>query len=65
MRVKELRQRLGWTQARLAAKLGVEVTTVQNWEHGRARPSQLARRALSHLAQQHGLVKAPAETRQP
>ena len=37
-RVRGFRQRLGISQAKLAAQLGVTVTTVSNWETGRAEP---------------------------
>ena len=37
-RVRAFRQQLGVSQAKLAAQLGVTVTTVSNWETGRTRP---------------------------
>ena len=36
--VRGLRRRLGWTQARLAAALGVAANTVARWERGERAP---------------------------
>lgn len=44
--VKQIRSRLGLTQEKLAAKLGVAFPTVNRWENGRVRPSPLALRTL-------------------
>ena len=33
-RLKELRQERGWSQAKLAKKIGVSYRTIQNWENG-------------------------------
>lgn len=44
--VIELRRRLGLSQEKFAAKLGVSFQTVNRWERGRSRPSQLAVNAL-------------------
>lgn len=40
--IKRLRARLGLTQAALGAKLGVSFPTINRWENGRSRPSQLS-----------------------
>lgn len=40
--VRELRQNLGLTQEKLAAKLGVTFPTINRWENNRAKPSPLA-----------------------
>ncbi|MEA5496652.1 helix-turn-helix transcriptional regulator [Limnoraphis robusta Tam1] len=37
-----LRKRLGLSQEKLAAQLGVSFQTVNRWERGHTRPSQLA-----------------------
>lgn len=47
-RLADVRQRRNLTQGALAAKLGVDVSTVKDWEHGRialssGRIAQLAR----------------------
>jgi transcriptional regulator with XRE-family HTH domain len=36
-RLAEIRRRCGLTQRQLAKAVGVELTTVQNWERGRTR----------------------------
>ena len=36
--VKEIRDRMGVSQSRFAALIGVSVDTVQNWEQGRSVP---------------------------
>lgn len=40
--IKRLRARLGLTQAALAERLGVSFPTINRWENGKARPSQLS-----------------------
>jgi len=47
--IKQLRKTLKLTQAELASKLGVSVTTIARWEGKKARPSQLAKRQLARL----------------
>ncbi|MGC9525895.1 MAG: helix-turn-helix domain-containing protein [Limnospira sp.] len=44
--IRNLRQHLGLSQEKFAAKLGVSFQTVNRWERGRARPSQLAMNAI-------------------
>ena len=47
--VRELRSRLGLTQEKMAARLGVTFPTINRWENGRARPSPLALRQIEGL----------------
>lgn len=47
--VSELRQSLGLTQEKLAAKLGVAFTTINRWENGRSKPSPLALKQIEDL----------------
>lgn len=47
--IRELRSRLGLTQEKLAAKLGVTYPTINRWENGRAKPSPLAQRMIEEL----------------
>jgi len=47
--VRELRNRLGLTQEKLAARLGVTFPTINRWENGRAKPSPLALRQIEDL----------------
>jgi len=50
--VRELRRRLGLTQAEFAAKLGVTFPTVNRWENRRAKPSRMAMKLIEGLRQQ-------------
>lgn len=52
--VRELRRRLGLTQEKLAAELGVTFPTVNRWENGRVRPSPLALQRLEALVRSLG-----------
>jgi transcriptional regulator with XRE-family HTH domain len=47
--IRELRNRLGLTQEKLAARLGVTFPTINRWENGRARPSPLALKQIEDL----------------
>ena len=44
--VKSIRERLGLTQARFAALMGVSSRTLQNWEQGRREPEGPAKALL-------------------
>ena len=44
--VKSIRERLGLTQGRFAALLGVSSRTLQNWEQGRRQPDGPAKALL-------------------
>jgi transcriptional regulator with XRE-family HTH domain len=47
--VRELRNRLGLTQEKMAARLGVTFPTINRWENGRAKPSPLALKQIEGL----------------
>lgn len=47
--IREIRGRLGLTQEKFAAKLGVTLPTINRWENGRTRPSPLAMQRLREL----------------
>lgn len=49
--VKSARLRLGMTQENFAHKIGVTTSTVNRWENGHAKPSQLAENAIGLLFQ--------------
>lgn len=51
--VKSVRATLGWTQVQLAEALGVDQTTVSNWENGRP-PSAPARKLMERLLSEAG-----------
>ena len=40
--IREVRTRLGLTQEKFAARLGVTLPTINRWENGRTKPSPLA-----------------------
>ncbi len=48
--IKRLRARLGLTQVALAEKLGVSFPTINRWENGKSRPSQLSWSQILKLA---------------
>lgn len=39
MKLRELRIAAGWTRAFVAAELGVNISTIRNWEKGITEPS--------------------------
>ena len=47
--IRELRSRLGLTQEKMAARLGVTFPTINRWENGRANPSPLALKQIEDL----------------
>jgi len=47
--VRELRDRLGLTQEKFAARLGVTFPTINRWENGKAKPSPLALQQIKDL----------------
>lgn len=52
--IRELRGRLGLSQEKLAAKLGVSFQTVNRWEKGHAKPSNLAMQQIEQKLQDMG-----------
>ncbi len=59
--IRRLRARLGLTQAALAQELGVSFPTINRWENGKSRPSQLSWSQILRLAGElnHGRVAEP------
>lgn len=47
--IRRMRNRLGWTQADLARRLGTDPVTVSRWERGVTRPRPSARKRLRDL----------------
>ena len=47
--IREVRGRLGLTQEKFAARLGVTLPTINRWENGRTKPSPLAIQNLRAL----------------
>ena len=52
--IREVRTRLGLTQEKFAARLGVTLPTINRWENGRASPSPLAIRNLREVVYRMG-----------
>ena len=52
--IREVRARLGLTQEKFAARLGVTFPTINRWENGRARPSPLALQKIEELLRSMG-----------
>lgn len=52
--IKEVRTRLGLTQEKFAARLGVTLPTINRWENGRTKPSPLAVQNLQELISDMG-----------
>jgi len=48
-KIKHSRHIKGWSQEKLARKIGVSLNTVQRWESGKTRPSPLAMEKLQGL----------------
>jgi DNA-binding transcriptional regulator YiaG len=58
--VRAIRARLGLTQAQLSEELGVDQSTVSNWENGTS-PRGPARKLLQALSERPAAPKAQAE----
>lgn len=50
--IREVRQQLGLSQEKLAARLGVSFRTVNRWENRRAVPSALALKQIEEVLKQ-------------
>ena len=53
--IKEIRVRLGLSQAELAQRLGVSFATVNRWERGHCQPSQIALNVVKNLCEENGI----------
>jgi putative transcriptional regulator len=53
--IRDLRNRLGFTQEDFASELGTSVSTVCRWEKGHSIPSKLARKSLTRVAGMRGV----------
>ena len=47
--VRSLREKLGLSQEKLAARMGVTFSSVNRWENGHSKPSPLAMQKLEEL----------------
>ena len=52
--VKSLRELLGLSQEKLAAKLGVTFSSVNRWENGHTKPSPLAMKLIETIVLELG-----------
>ncbi len=52
--IRKIRGRLGLTQEKFAARLGVTFPTINRWENGRANPSPLAIQRIEALLHSMG-----------
>ena len=52
--VKSLRERLGLSQEKLAARMGVTFSSVNRWENAHSKPSPLAVQKLEELVVELG-----------
>jgi putative transcriptional regulator len=59
--VVEVRNRIGLSQAKFAALLGVSVRTLQEWEQGRRQPSGAAKTLLRVARQYPEVLRELAE----
>jgi DNA-binding transcriptional regulator YiaG len=60
-RIRALRQHLGLTQGKLAARLGIRQQTVSEWETGRYEPRGSSETLLSMVAEQSGFTYGQKE----
>ena len=63
--VRELRKQLSFSQYALARELGCTPQTVQNWEHGRTRPSLDMLDKIHALCLHKGVLEPPLLWRPP
>ena len=59
--IKSLRAKMGLTQVALAERLGVSFPTVNRWENGKSRPSQLSWQAILDLSKEAAYEEDEAE----
>lgn len=52
--IVEKRQKLDWSQEKLAEKMGVTRTTISNWEREEVKLSIPVQKALKVLFEEHG-----------
>jgi DNA-binding transcriptional regulator YiaG len=60
--VRAIRERLGLSQARFAARFGFSAAAVRQWEQGRRKPHGPARVLLTIIAREPGAVRRALES---
>ncbi len=53
--IKKMRQKAFMTQECLAQELGVTASTINRWEHGKAKPNLTAMKNIKHLCDKNNL----------
>ena len=61
-KVRAVRNQLGLSQEKFAAKLGVSFSTVNRWEKGHAMPSYLALDSFNALCKENNIEFKDAES---
>jgi len=54
-RIKELRNKMGWSREELARQIDVSLSSVQRWELYGVTPSKLAQRELRKMFKREGM----------
>ena len=50
-RIKQLRKKIGLAQSKFAARFGVPVRTLQQWEQGQSAPPEYVVRMMAYILQ--------------
>ena len=48
-KIKELREKLGWTQQHFAEVLGISISAIPKWEHNTRKPRPVYQQQLNNL----------------
>lgn len=54
--IKTLRKKLGWTRQRFAKEVGVSSATINRWEHGKTKPSNLGLIRVARLVKKISFI---------
>ncbi len=54
-KIRELREKMGWTQEALARHMYVSLSTIQRWENKGGNPNRLSLRELRKLFRKAGI----------
>ncbi|MCJ7743165.1 MAG: helix-turn-helix domain-containing protein [Dehalococcoidales bacterium] len=55
VKIKEIREKMSWSQEDLAREVGVSLSTVHRWEKYGVKPSRLAQRELQRVLERAGI----------
>lgn len=59
--VKDVRERLHLSQEQLARELNVSFSTINRWEHGKSKPSQMAKKLFCDFCVKNKIDLNPLE----